>query len=178
MKSTPHGGRFWHFVLLVLLMQVTLPALTLEVVAPSRWRPWWVVGVGLVLAAGAAGCWRKRRTLRGAWEHRQAQRQASEAGCFAQVQKACRASDAVAAYNALLRWLDCTHHGPGSATWRMICWPIMLMQTSGTMWKPSRRLSYVELRPGTVSASRRCCTERAGNDSGERLLRPRCGCQH
>jgi hypothetical protein len=34
------------------LMQATLPALTLQVVAPSRWRPWWVVGVGLVLLAG------------------------------------------------------------------------------------------------------------------------------
>ena len=98
------------------LMQVTLPALTLEVVAPRRWRPWWIVGAGLVLLAGAMLCWCKRRTLLGAWERRQAQHQASEAGCFAQLQQACRADDAVAAYNALLRWLDCTHHGPGSAT--------------------------------------------------------------
>jgi hypothetical protein len=98
------------------LMQATLPALTLEIVAPSRWRPWWVVGAGLVLAAGAAVCWRNRRTVFAAWERWQTQYQASEAGCFSQLQQACRANDAVAAYNALLRWLDCTHHGSGSAT--------------------------------------------------------------
>jgi hypothetical protein len=98
------------------LMQATLPALTLEIVAASRWRPWWIVGVGLVLAAGTVGCWCKRRTLLGAWQCWQAQRQASEAGRFSQLQKACRAGDAVAAYNALLRWLDCTHHGPGAVT--------------------------------------------------------------
>jgi hypothetical protein len=32
------------------------------------------------------------------------------------MQQACHAGDAVAAYNALLRWLDCTHYGPGTAT--------------------------------------------------------------
>jgi hypothetical protein len=69
-----------------------------------------------VLAAGAAVCWYKRRTVFGAWERWQAQHQASESGCFSQLQKACRANDTVAAYNALLRWLDCTHPGPGSAT--------------------------------------------------------------
>jgi hypothetical protein len=98
------------------LMQVTLPALTLEVVAPRRWRPWWIVGAGLVLAAGVAVCWRKRHTLLEAWERRQAQYLASEAGCFAQLQQACRADDAMAAYNALLRWLDYIHPGPDSAT--------------------------------------------------------------
>jgi hypothetical protein len=38
------------------LLQVSLPALTLEIVAPSRWRSWWVVGAGLVLIAGVTGC--------------------------------------------------------------------------------------------------------------------------
>jgi len=33
------------------LQQVTLPALTLQVVAPSRGWPWWTVAAGLVLAA-------------------------------------------------------------------------------------------------------------------------------
>jgi hypothetical protein len=98
------------------LMQATLPALTLEIVVPGRWRPWWWVGAGLVLVAGVAVCWHKRRTVFGIWERWQTQYQASEAGCFARLQKSCRANDAVAAYNALLRWLDCTHHGPGSAT--------------------------------------------------------------
>jgi hypothetical protein len=98
------------------LMQATLPALTLEVMAASRWRPWWPLGAGLVLVVGAAVCWRKRRMVCGIWERWQAQHQVSEAGCFSQLQKACRANDAVAAYNALLRWLECTHHGPGSAT--------------------------------------------------------------
>jgi hypothetical protein len=98
------------------LMQETLPALTLEIVAPSRWRPWWVVGAGLLLAVGAVVGWRTRHTLLGTWQGWQRQRQTSEAGRFTQVQQACRAGNAVAAYNALLRWLDCTHHGPGPAT--------------------------------------------------------------
>jgi len=98
------------------LQQVTLPALTLQVVAPSRGWSWWTVATGLGLAASAAVCWRQRRALRGAWERWYMRRQASEARCFAQVHKACRAGDAMAAYNALLRWLDCTHSGPGSAT--------------------------------------------------------------
>jgi hypothetical protein len=98
------------------LMQATLPGLTLEIVAASHWRPWWVVGAGLLLAAGAMVCWRKRHALLRTWQRRQAQHRTSEAGYFAQLQQACRAGDAVAAYNALLRWLDCLHHGPGSAT--------------------------------------------------------------
>jgi hypothetical protein len=98
------------------LRQATLPALTLKVVAPHRGWPWWSVGVVLGLAAGAGLCWHKRRAWRAAWERRQTQRLASEAGCFARLHQACRAGDAVAAYNALLRWLDCTHSGPGSAT--------------------------------------------------------------
>jgi hypothetical protein len=98
------------------LRQVTLPALTLKVVAQSRGWPWWPIAAGLGLAAGAGLCWRQRHTLRGAWERWQTQHQASEAGCFARLYQACRANDAVAAYNALLRWLDCTHDGPGSAT--------------------------------------------------------------
>jgi hypothetical protein len=98
------------------LVQATLPALTLEIVAVNRWRPWWVVGVGLVLVTGAAVGWRQRHALLGAWQRWQAQHQVSEAGRFAQLQTACRAGDAVAAYNALLRWLDCIHHGPGTAT--------------------------------------------------------------
>ena len=98
------------------LRQVTLPALTLTVAAPRRGWPWWAVGVVLVLAAGAGLCWRQRRAWYTAWERRQTRRQASEAGCFAHLHQACRAGDAVAAYNALLHWLDCTHSGPGSAT--------------------------------------------------------------
>jgi hypothetical protein len=98
------------------LRQVTLPALTLKVVAPHQGWPWWSVGVVLVLAAGVGLCWRQRHAWRAAWERQQMQRQASEAGCFARLCKACQAGDAVAAYNALLRWLDCTHSGPGSAT--------------------------------------------------------------
>lgn len=39
-----------------------------------------------------------------------------EAGLFAQLLDACRADDAKAAYNALLRWLDARHHGPDAAT--------------------------------------------------------------
>jgi hypothetical protein len=98
------------------LLQASLPGLTLEIVAASHWRPWWVVGAGLVLAAGAVVGWRKRHALLRTWHRLQTQHQTSEAGYFAQLHKACRAGDAVTAYNTLLRWLDCTHHGPGSAT--------------------------------------------------------------
>jgi hypothetical protein len=98
------------------LRQVTLPALSLKVIAPRRSWPWWSVGVVLLLAAGAGLCWRQRRAWRAAWERWQTQRQASEAEWFAHLHQACRAGDAVATYNALLRWLDCAHSGPGSAT--------------------------------------------------------------
>jgi hypothetical protein len=98
------------------LRQVTLPTLTLHIVAPRRGWPWWTIGAVLVFATGAGLCWRQRRTVLAAWEHWQARHQASEAGYFAQIHKACRTGDAVAAYNALLRWLDCMHSGPGSAT--------------------------------------------------------------
>jgi hypothetical protein len=97
------------------LLRVTLPALTLTVAAAGRWQ-WWVAGAGLVLAAGVGVGWWKRRAILGVWERRSASRRASEAGYFAQLQQACRAGNAVSAYNALLRWLDATHRGPGSAT--------------------------------------------------------------
>jgi hypothetical protein len=70
----------------------------------------------LLLAVAVAASWRKRDALLAAWERRQAQRQASEAGCFAHLLNACRVGDAKAAYNALLRWLECTHQGADSAT--------------------------------------------------------------
>ena len=66
-------------------------------------RPWWL----LALVPALLLVWAIRR---------QTQRQASEAGCFARLGKACRAGDAVAACNALLCWLDCIHSGPGLAT--------------------------------------------------------------
>jgi hypothetical protein len=112
------------------LMRVTLPTVTLEVepgpvqgvdaTAPAgeMWgRPWlrWMVRAGL-LAAAVVVSWRKRDALRAAWERRRARRQASEAGCFAHLLDACRAGDAKAAFNALLRWLDCSHRSPDSAT--------------------------------------------------------------
>jgi hypothetical protein len=112
------------------LMQATLPAVTLEVepghtsnanaAAPTgeaqgRQWPWWTVGA-VLLAAAAAATWRKRDAVLAVWEHRQAQRQASEAGRFARLLDSCRVGDAKAAYNALLRWLESTHHGPDSPT--------------------------------------------------------------
>jgi hypothetical protein len=60
--------------------------------------------------------WSKRGALLAARERRQAQRQASEVGCFARLLEACRVGDAKVAYNALLRWLDSAHRGPNSAT--------------------------------------------------------------
>jgi hypothetical protein len=113
------------------LMQVTLPAVTLEVEpAPAssldaaassaegsgrQWL-WWIVGAVLLLATAGAAGWRKRDVLLAAWQRRQAPRQASEAGLFAALLAACRAGDAKAAYTGLLRWLDSTHRGPDSAT--------------------------------------------------------------
>jgi tetratricopeptide (TPR) repeat protein len=51
-----------------------------------------------------------------AWERRQAYRRGSETGLLTRVLDACRADDAKATYDALLRWLDSTHHGPNAAT--------------------------------------------------------------
>jgi hypothetical protein len=84
-------------------------------VAGHQWL-WWTVGAVLLLTAAAAAIWRQRDALLAAWERRQAQRQASEAGCFTRLLDACRAGDAKVTYNALLRWLDCTHRGAESAT--------------------------------------------------------------
>jgi hypothetical protein len=98
------------------LLQVTLPAVTLEVVAPRRWLSWWVAGAGVVLAVVIGVCWSKRRTFLAVWERRQARQQVSEAGYFARLQHACRADNALAAYNALFRWLDATYRGSDSAT--------------------------------------------------------------
>ena len=70
----------------------------------------------LLLAAAVAATWRHGGALLAAWERRRAQRQESEAGLFARLLDACRASDVKATYNALLRWLDSTHHGPDAAT--------------------------------------------------------------
>jgi hypothetical protein len=77
---------------------------------------WWALGSVLLLVAAMAALWHNRRALLAAWERRHAQRQASEAGFFAQLLDACRANDAKAAYNALLRWLDAHQRGPGTAT--------------------------------------------------------------
>jgi hypothetical protein len=113
------------------LMQVTLPAVTLAVepgpvqgkdaTSPAEeasgqsWL-WWTLGAALLIAAAMAVLWYKRRGLLAAWAHRQMQRQASEAGLFAQLLDACRANDARAAYNGLLRWLDVRQRGPDAAT--------------------------------------------------------------
>ncbi len=108
---------------------VTLPAMTLEVKPGSahgvdaaatageasgrRWLGW---TVGAVILLAVAASWRKRDAFLAAWERRQAQRQASEAGRFAQLLDTCRAGDATVVYNALLRWLDSTYRGADSAT--------------------------------------------------------------
>jgi DNA polymerase III delta prime subunit len=113
------------------LMRVTLPAVTLEVepgpvqstdttapsaAAPGRWWLWWTLGAMLLLVAAMAGLWHERRALLAAWERRHMQRQAGEAGLFAQLLDACHADDAKAVYNALLRWLDARHRGHEAAT--------------------------------------------------------------
>jgi hypothetical protein len=112
------------------LMRVTLPAVTLKVEPGSRqsqdatsaaaasgrsWS-WWTAGTVLLLAAVLATLWGKRRALLAAWERRRGRRQPSEAGLFAALLDACRASDARAAYNGLLRWLDARQRGPDTAT--------------------------------------------------------------
>ena len=113
------------------LMRVTLPAVTLEVdpgpaqsrdttapAAATPWQPWlwWVLGSVLLLIIAMAALWHMRQALRAAWERKRLQRQTSEPGLFAQLLDACHASDARAAYNALLRWLDIRHRGPDAAT--------------------------------------------------------------
>jgi hypothetical protein len=113
------------------LMRVTLPEVTLEVepgpvqstdaTAPAEETPgrawlWWTLGSVLLLVAAMAVLWHKRRALLDAWGRRHVRHQASEAGLFAQLLDACRANNAKAAYNALLRWLDARQHGPETAT--------------------------------------------------------------
>jgi hypothetical protein len=151
------------------LRQATLPALTLQVGAPSRGWPWWTMGTGLVLALGAGLCWRQRHTVLELWRRWQTRRQTSEAGYLAQIHKACRTGDAVAAYNALLHWLDCIHRGPGSATLVDDLLTRHPERTCGAMWRPSSMPSCSETRDGTAPPSRRCCTGRVGNTGSGRL---------
>ena len=77
---------------------------------------WWIVGGLSLLAIAAAATYRARSALLAVWKRRRAQRHGSGAGLFARLLEACRAGDAKATYNALLRWLDSTHHGPDTAT--------------------------------------------------------------
>ena len=113
------------------LMQATLPAVTLEVApgpaasvdaaAAGEEAPGWpwlgcITGAVLLLAAAVAATWRQGGALLAAWERSREQRQGSEAALFARVLDTCRASEVKATYDALLRWLDSTHHGPEAAT--------------------------------------------------------------
>jgi predicted CXXCH cytochrome family protein len=83
---------------------------------PGRQWLWWILGAGILLAGTGVVCWWKRQALLMAWKHRQAAREASEPGQFAQLLHVCHADEAKQAYNALLRWPDATHRGPDSAT--------------------------------------------------------------
>jgi hypothetical protein len=112
------------------LMQVTLPAVTLEVEpgpAPNadvasttqltawQWL-WWPISVSLLLAVMVGVIWRKREACLAMWKRWRAQCLGSEAGHFARLLDACGSNDARLTYNALLRWLDSSYHGPDVAT--------------------------------------------------------------
>ena len=63
-------------------------------------------GVAALLVLAALAWWWRRRV----------RRENGEAECFARLERACRAGDAVAAYNALFRWLDVTRADGRPAT--------------------------------------------------------------
>jgi hypothetical protein len=101
------------------LESVQLPAVDLEIGhAPlSRTTRLWFAGLaGGALVLGLLALWRFRDRLRAAWRRRRAAWADGEAGRFARVQRACRDGDAVAAYNALLAWLEVRHAGDDPAT--------------------------------------------------------------
>jgi len=64
----------------------------------------WLLGFGLLLAVAAFGAW-KRASLAVWAAHRRERRDATEAGRFARLRRACRRGDASATLGALYAWL-------------------------------------------------------------------------
>ena len=88
----------------------------IDAVAPGWLWPWWIVAAVLLTSAAVATSWRYGGELLAAWERWQVRRHGSDASLWAHLLDACRASNAQATYNALLRWHDSTHQGPDAAT--------------------------------------------------------------
>jgi hypothetical protein len=95
---------------------VQSPDATAAALASGRSWLWWTAGAVLLVTAAMMALWRKRRALLAIWKRGHMRRLPSEADLFAELLDACRASDARAAYNGLLRWLDARQRGPDTAT--------------------------------------------------------------
>ncbi len=109
----------WWNVRTQTLQTLTLPAVTLDVGhAPlsqsTRNRLGAAVGAVVLLAALALWWWRD--ALRAARRRRREQYEASEAGSFAHLERACLDGDAPAAYRALFAWLERVHPRDRPAT--------------------------------------------------------------
>ena len=102
----------WWNVRTQTLEKIRLPAVTLDVghapLSQSTRHRLGAAVVGVVLLAALA-LWWWRDALRAARRRRREQYEASEAGCFAHLERACLDGDAPAAYKALFAWLERVH---------------------------------------------------------------------
>jgi hypothetical protein len=111
------------------LMKVTLPAVSMEIEAAasslpesgtsklsSRRPPWGVLLALVFLALLGIALWRRRHDIVSAWNRRRAARDATESGRHRALLEACDHSDPVAAWNALMAWLDVRKGATGLAT--------------------------------------------------------------
>jgi hypothetical protein len=92
---------FWWNVESKTLGTATLPAVAVRIGGlPALRGGWWLglLACAAALVVAGAACWRRWRVRRAS----------PEAECFVRLERACRAGDAAAAYNALLAWLDVT----------------------------------------------------------------------
>ena len=102
----------WWNVRTQTMEKVTLPAVTRDVGhAPlsQSTRNRLGAAVAAVALLAALALWRWWDALRAARRRRRGQYEASEAGCFARLERACLDGDAPAAYEALFIWLERVH---------------------------------------------------------------------
>lgn len=113
------------------LRRITLPGVSLEVSpletaavengpaveseSSGGVRPVWLIALVMLLGAGAIAFY-YRDHITQAWSDLQRRRAESESAAFAAVSRACRNDDPVAAYNAVMRWLDKRADGHETAT--------------------------------------------------------------
>jgi hypothetical protein len=159
------------------LRQVTLPTLTLEVVAPRRRWSWWVIGVGLVLATSGGYAGTSATHCLGC---RNAGKRGTRRARRAVLPSYTRLVGQAIPWWPIMRcsagWTACTT-ALARRRWPTTSLPAMPMRTSSSVWQPSRKPCCTGQRTGTVHPSLRRCTGRARNGGRGRLRQVTRSCQ-